>query len=93
MESMACGTPVIAYPHGSVPEIIDDGISGFLVHGQEEAARAVARISEIDRKRCRRRFEERFTVRRMTEDYLALYERLVKGQSGSIAVRDGVPVG
>ena len=93
MESMACGTPVIAYPHGSVPEIIDDGISGFLVHSQEEAARAVGRISEIDRKRCRKRFEERFTARRMTEDYLALYERLVNGQSRSIAVRDGVPVG
>jgi glycosyltransferase involved in cell wall biosynthesis len=84
MESMACGTPVIAYPHGSVPEIIDDGISGFLVHSQEEAARAVGRISDIDRKWCRKRFEERFTAKRMTEDYLALYERLVNEQSRSI---------
>src|ERR1700730_613439 len=79
MESMACGTPVIAYPRGSVPEIIDHGINGFLVHGQESAARAVARISEVDRKRCRKCFEERFTAKRMTEDYLVLYERLVNG--------------
>jgi glycosyltransferase involved in cell wall biosynthesis len=84
---------VIAYPHGSVPEIVDDGISGFLVHDQEEATRAVARISEIDRKGCRKRFEERFTARRMTQDYLALYERLVNRQSRSIVVRGRVPVG
>jgi glycosyltransferase involved in cell wall biosynthesis len=93
IEAMACGTPVIAYPRGSVPEIIDEGVSGFLAHNVEEAAEAVMRIGEIDRQGCRRRFEERFTARRMCEDYLALYERLVNGQSTSIAMVDGVPVG
>ncbi len=93
IEAMACGTPVIAYPRGSVPEIVDDGITGFLVHNAEEAAEAVEGIGAIERRSCRRRFEERFSARRMSEDYLALYERLVNGQSEPIAVTDGVPVG
>jgi len=93
IEAMACGTPVIAYPRGSVPEIVDDGITGFLVHNAEEAAKAVEGIGAIERRSCRRRFEERFSARRMSEDYLALYERLVNGQSEPIAVTDGVPVG
>ena len=93
IEAMACGTPVIAYPRGSVPEIVDDGITGFLVHNAEEAAKAVEGIAAIERRSCRRRFEERFSARRMSEDYLALYERLVNGQSEPIAVTDGVPVG
>jgi len=93
MESIACGTPVIAYPRGSVPEIIEDGVSGFMVHNVEQAVKAVKRISQIDRRRCRRRFEERFTATRMGNDYLTLYERLVNGQSEPIKVRDGVPVG
>jgi glycosyltransferase involved in cell wall biosynthesis len=93
MESIACGTPVIAYPRGSVPEIIEDGVSGFLVHNVEQAVKAVKRISQIDRRRCRRRFEQRFTATRMGDQYLKLYERLVNGQSEPITVRDGVPVG
>ena len=93
MESIACGTPVIAYARGSVPEIIEDGVSGFMVHNVEQAVKAVKRISQIDRRRCRRRFEERFTATRMGNDYLTLYERLVNGQSEPIKVRDGVPVG
>ncbi len=93
IEAMACGTPVIAYPRGSVPEIVDDGITGFLVHNAEEAAKAVEGIAAIERRSCRRRFEERFSARRMSEDYLALFERLVNGQSEPIAVTDGVPVG
>ena len=92
IEAMACGTPVIAYPRGSVPEIVDDGITGFLVHNAEEAAKAVEGIAAIERRSCRRRFEERFSARRMSEDYLALYERLVNGESEPIAVTDGVPV-
>src|SRR5947199_7244243 len=59
IEAMACGTPVIAYPRGSVPEIVDDGITGFLVHNAEEAAKAVEGIAAIERRSCRRRFEER----------------------------------
>jgi glycosyltransferase involved in cell wall biosynthesis len=93
MEAMACGTPVIAYPKGSVPEIINEGVSGFVVHDVEEAAEAVKGIGKIDRRGCRRQFEERFTARRMCEDYLALYERLVNGQSTTISMVDGVPVG
>src|SRR5437660_1945596 len=93
IEAMACGTPVIAYPRGSVPEIVDDGVTGFLVHNAEEAAKAVEGIGAIERRSCRRRFEERFSARRMSQDYLALYERLVNGQSEPIAVTDGVPVG
>lgn len=92
MESLACGTPVIAYPRGSVPEIIEDGVSGFLVHNVEEAADALRRIDQIDRKRCRQRFELRFTAKRMCADYLAHYERLVYGESELVPVRDGVPV-
>jgi len=93
IEAMACGTPVIAFPHGSVPEIIDDGVTGFLVNNAEEAARAIRRISAIDRRKCRQQFERRFTARRMSGGYLALYQRLVNGQSEPIAVTDGVPVG
>ena len=93
IEAMACGTPVIAHARGSVPEIVEEGVSGFLVHDVEQAAEAVSRIGEIDRQGCRQRFEERFTARRMCEDYLALYERLVNGQSTSIPMVDGVPVG
>jgi glycosyltransferase involved in cell wall biosynthesis len=93
MESLACGTPVIAYPRGSVPEIVEDGVSGFLVRNVEQAAEAVRRIDRIDRKRCRQRFEERFTAKRMCDDYLALYERLVYGESELASVSDGVPVG
>jgi glycosyltransferase involved in cell wall biosynthesis len=93
MESMACGTPVIAYPRGSVPEIIEDGVSGFLVNNIEEAANALRHIDRFDRKRCRRRFEERLTSKRMCNDYLAVYERLVYGDSELAPVTDGVPVG
>lgn len=77
MEAMACGTPVIAYPRGSVPEIIEDGVNGFIVHDVREAAEAVKRVGELDRDRCRERFEERFTARRMAEDYVAVYEQLI----------------
>ena len=93
IEAMACGTPVIAYPRGSVPEIVDQAISGFLVRNVEEAAQALMRVDEIGRQGCRQRFEDRFTAGRMCEDYLALYERLVNGQSTTIPRVDGVPVG
>jgi glycosyltransferase involved in cell wall biosynthesis len=93
IEAMACGTPVIAFPRGSVPEIIDPGITGFLVNDVEEAATAVKSISAINRTACRQQFERRFTARRMGEHYLALYQRLVSRQLEPIAVTDGVPVG
>lgn len=75
IEAMACGTPVIAYNKGSMPELIEHGITGFLVDTFDEAVDAIGRIGEIDRAACRRAVEERFTVERMAEKYLALYER------------------
>ncbi|MCR0981443.1 glycosyltransferase family 4 protein [Roseomonas populi] len=77
IEAMACGTPVIAYPAGSVPEVVEDGLTGFIVRNEEEAAAAVARLPTLDRARIRRRFEERFTADRMAADYEALYERMM----------------
>jgi len=77
IEAMACGTPVIAYNKGSMPELIEHGVTGFLVDTFEEAVAAIGRIGEIDRKACRRAVEDRFTVARMADKYLALYERIL----------------
>jgi glycosyltransferase involved in cell wall biosynthesis len=77
IESMACGTPVIAYRSGSVPEVIDEGVTGFVVDDIEPAVAAVHRLDEIDRAACRRRFEERFSVERMARDYVRVYEQLI----------------
>jgi len=93
IESMACGTPVIAYPQGSVPEIMSHGVSGFVVDGVESAARAVHDIKDIDRAECRRYFESRFTDTRMTDDYLTIYERLVGEEPETLTLSDGVSVG
>jgi glycosyltransferase involved in cell wall biosynthesis len=76
IEAMACGTPVIAYNRGSVPEVIDHGVSGFIVHDEASAIAAVNRLSELDRATVRRTFDRRFTARRMAEDYVDLYEEL-----------------
>jgi len=76
IEAMACGTPVIAFNRGSVPEIVEDGLTGFIVEDELGAIGAVQRLSEIDRGRVRRRFDERFTAHRMAQDYLALYRSL-----------------
>ncbi|MBX6741860.1 MAG: glycosyltransferase family 4 protein [Acetobacteraceae bacterium] len=78
IEAMACGTPVIAYDQGSVQEIIEDGITGFLVDGIPSAVEAVGRLPSLSRAAVRRRFEERFTARRMAEDYVAMYRRLMQ---------------
>lgn len=75
-ESLACGTPVIAWRNGSVPEIIDDGVSGFIVDDIDAAVAAVGRVGEIDRRECRRVFETRFDVTRMAHDYVEVYRRL-----------------
>jgi glycosyltransferase involved in cell wall biosynthesis len=80
IESFACGTPVIAYRHGSIPEIVEDGMTGYVVTNQEEAVRAAESIGSIDRKRCREVFERRFTVAHMAENYLRIYERLLSEQ-------------
>ena len=73
IEAMACGTPVIAFRGGSVPEVVDDGVTGFIVEDELGAVAAVQRLAEIDRAGVRRRFEERFTARRMAQEYLAAY--------------------
>jgi glycosyltransferase involved in cell wall biosynthesis len=77
IEAMACGTPVVAFRGGSVAEIVDDGVTGFVVESIEEAVEAVRRIPEIDREGCRKRFEQRFSARRMCEDYIVAYERQI----------------
>ena len=77
IEAMACGTPVIAYRHGSVPEIIDEGVTGFIVENQEQAIAAARNIGRIDRRRCRQVFEQRFAARVMARRYLEVYRELV----------------
>jgi glycosyltransferase involved in cell wall biosynthesis len=77
IEAMACGTPVIAYRRGSMPELIDHGVTGFLVDSFDEAVAAIGHLREIDRAACRRAVEQRFTVERMADDYLTLYRRLL----------------
>ncbi|MBR1120703.1 glycosyltransferase family 4 protein [Bradyrhizobium lablabi] len=76
IEAMACGTPVIAYRSGSVPEVIDEGISGYVVSGEDEAVEAVRRLAQLDRRRVRAQFENRFTSKRMAEKYLEHYHAL-----------------
>jgi glycosyltransferase involved in cell wall biosynthesis len=76
-EALACGTPVIAYPLGSVPELLDDGVTGFVCHDVGGAARAVGRLDELSREACRAAFETRFTVDRMARDYVDIYRRLI----------------
>jgi hypothetical protein len=78
IEAMACGTPVIAYPHGSVLEIIDPGITGFIVRSIEEAVVALGKAQVLDRRAIRRRFEQRFSAARMARDYVALYRKLAR---------------
>jgi len=78
IEAMACGTPVIAFNHGSVPEIIDDGVSGFIVEDETGAIDAMTKIPALSRQKVRMRFEQRFTAPRMAADYLAVYRDLIE---------------
>jgi glycosyltransferase involved in cell wall biosynthesis len=77
IEAMACGTPVIAYRSGSVPEVIEDGVTGFIVDGEGDAVQAVRELPRLDRRAVRARFEERFTAVRMAREYEARYRELV----------------
>jgi glycosyltransferase involved in cell wall biosynthesis len=77
IEAMACGTPVIAVRRGSMPELIDDGVTGLLVQSADEALAAVERVADIDRAACRRAVEARFTVEAMAERYAALYQQVL----------------
>jgi glycosyltransferase involved in cell wall biosynthesis len=78
VESMVCGTPVVAFCRGSMPEVVDEGVTGFLVHTSEQAATAVARIATIDRAACRMRAQQRFSADRMVTDYLRVYGDILR---------------
>jgi len=80
IEAMACGTPVIAYRGGAVPEVMEEGHTGFIVEGLEDAVEAVLRVPELSRKRCREVFDQRFTAARMAHDYVQVYERLINSK-------------
>ena len=86
IEAMACGTPVIATRHGAVPEVIEDGRSGIIVDDYRAMADALERADELDPLECRRYVEERYGPERMVEDYLAVYERALAGQTAATAV-------
>ncbi|MGZ5117824.1 MAG: glycosyltransferase family 4 protein [Burkholderiales bacterium] len=86
IEAMACGTPTIAYRCGSVPEVLADGVNGYIVDNESEAVAAVERIEQFDRRRCREAFEQRFTVARMAQDYVAVYRKICKGRAPPLQV-------
>ena len=81
IEAMACGTPVIAYRRGSVSEVVEESVSGFIVDTTEEAVRAVRRVRDLDRVKVRAEFEHRFTAERMAHDYVAIYRQLLAADS------------
>jgi glycosyltransferase involved in cell wall biosynthesis len=81
IEAMACGTPVIAYRGGSVPEIIDPGVTGFVIDSFDKAVNAVDKVQHLDRKKCRETFEQRFSSARMASDYITIYDRLLTGKT------------
>ena len=83
IEAIACGTPVVAFRCGSVPEVLDDGVTGFLVDDMEGALKRAAEISALDRKLVRRRFEERFSSDRMASDYVRIYREVIAKQGGT----------
>ena len=80
IESMACGTPVVAFDRGSMPELIENGKNGFLVNSVDQAVDAVERIQEIDRADCRRHVEKYFTVDRMIHEYIQVYEMILDAE-------------
>jgi glycosyltransferase involved in cell wall biosynthesis len=77
IEAMSCGTPVLAFSNGAVPEIIDDGITGYVVRTHAEAVRKIGSLLALDRARVRRRFEARFTASRMTRRYMKVCQSLL----------------
>ncbi len=93
IEAMACGTPVVAFNRGSVPEVIEDGVTGFIVEDETSAVSAVRRACELPREAVRKRFEERFTARRMAEDYLDVYRSLMKSAAPRPRLVSGAAAG
>jgi glycosyltransferase involved in cell wall biosynthesis len=85
IESMACGTPVIAFHSGSVPEVMEDGVTGFVVHTVEEAAAAVPKLDQLSRRLIRARFETRFSAQAMARAYVKIYEKLTAAEPAVVA--------
>jgi glycosyltransferase involved in cell wall biosynthesis len=88
IEAMACGTPVVAFRRGSVPEVMQNGVTGFIVDNVAEAVEAVGKVATLNRRTCRQVFERRFDAARMAQDYLALYRRQVHTE----ALAGGLPL-
>ena len=80
IEAMACGTPVIAFENGSVPEVLEDALTGFIVHSEDQAVDALRCLHTLDRARIRGEFERRFTAHHMAQSYLKLYARLTQAR-------------
>lgn len=91
IEALACGTPVIAFRRGSVEEIVEDGVTGFIVDSLEQAVEAAGRVASLDRRACRRAFEQRFSAERMSNDYLRAYQRVIE-LAGRQDSADALPV-
>ena len=87
IEAMACGTPVLAFRCGSVPEVIEDGVTGKVVDSEDEAVAALSEILSYDRRAVRQRFDDRFTSTRMAKDYVSTYRRLLKTRSSGARLR------
>jgi glycosyltransferase involved in cell wall biosynthesis len=91
VESMMCGTPTIAFALGSMPEILDHGTTGFLATDIEDAAMLVERVSDLDRAECRRVAEERFSVSRMVDEYIGVYDSVIAARPRQVAGRGWLP--
>ena len=89
IEAMACGTPVVAYPYGSVPEVIEDGVTGFLVEDVASAVAAVKKLDTLNRLSCRKQFELQFSDARMASAYINIYEKLVRKEASALTLDDG----
>ncbi|HXE88181.1 MAG TPA: glycosyltransferase, partial [Hyphomicrobiaceae bacterium] len=89
IEAMACGTPVLAFNRGAVAEVVDPGVTGYVVDSVGEAICRIGSVLALDRGQVRRRFEERFTASRMTRDYLGIYASLIERRAGAARVRPG----
>lgn len=91
-EAMACGTPVLAFNRGSAPEVVEDGVTGYVVDTVQEMVEAVEHVSEIDPAACRERVEARFDVPRMVDEYLAAYDRILDGVTAPGVAKPLVPI-
>jgi glycosyltransferase involved in cell wall biosynthesis len=89
IEAMACGTPVIAFDGGSVPEVMEDGVTGFVVRDRDDAVKAVSGVRDLSRAGCREVFETGFAASRMAKDYIGVYKRLIHSNVGRD--RNGAP--